>query len=473
MRDGSGESRWSCWLRLREQGPLRSLRIRGAGLSSRPTMAAAPRPGAIGDAITDGALDSTSDDGMSDGEFGRRLALKLAEAAHQTVTSSGTGIVDIEAGAQGATAEINKHAAPAVASSDSDSDEEEEEEKKEDGTADASTVSEMAAREVTAVTSSSGSDSDDEGTEREEGVAGEAVVSVVPEGLHQPTPVSEAATAEIPAVSSSEDDDDDEESEEEENGVRQGELIDNVDRCEAVCQRLLRCDTLAVDIEGINLGRYGEVCIVQIADRRGRVFLFDVCVLGQKAFSMGLKKVLEAESVAKLFFDCRGDADALFHLHRVVLRNVLDMQVLCHCAVGGEQPFLFGFAKALARVLPYAQRQVMKGIKEAGQSLFAPDHGGTLQIWKRRPLHDALRKYCAQDVVHLFALQREWGKHLATPVLRAVSETRMQRRVSSARPETGPQLARRDFELPASTRRAAPATSLGGPAAKRPRPATS
>lgn len=176
--------------------------------------------------------------------------------------------------------------------------------------------------------------------------------------------------------------------------------------------------------------------------------MFDITTLGKEAFAHGLKNVLESEKVTKLFFDCRGDADALFHLYRVRPQNVLDMQVLCHKAKGGESMFVQGFVKALEHVLPYAQRQVMKGIKEAGQGLFAPDRGGNLQIWKRRPLPEILQKYCAVDVVHLFAMHRQWRSQLPQTTLRTISELRMKNRIDSKVVETGPKLARKDFEFP-------------------------
>lgn len=257
------------------------------------------------------------------------------------------------------------------------------------------------------------------------------------------------------------------------------ELVDSASRCRTVCEMLLKQEALAVDIEGVNLGRHGEICITQVADRRGYVYLFDVTTLGNIAFSSGLKTVLEAEGVAKLFFDCRGDADALFHLYGVFPQHVLDMQVLCQKAKGGTSMYVQGFAKALGYILPYADGEAMKGIKEAGQRLFAPDRGGTLQVWKKRPLPEILRRYCAQDVVHLFNMLRQWGNCLPLSTLRAVSEGRMRKRMDSPAPETGPRLARRDFEFPADvTPRAAFRVSPRArptalpPAAKRPRPLT-
>merc|ERR1712048_1146018 len=220
------------------------------------------------------------------------------------------------------------------------------------------------------------------------------------------------------------------------------------DSCRTICNQLLKYDELAVDIEGVRLSRRGEICIVQVANKTKDVFLFDVTTLGNAAFSNGLKEVLESETVTKLFYDLRGDTDALFHLHGVTPRNILDMQVLCQKAVGGDSMFLLGIAKAMGFVLPPAERQKMNEIKTKGVALFAPDRGGSFEVWKKRPLKEVLIRYCAIDVVHLFTMWRHWGRHLSTAALRAVSEERMRKRIYNPILETGPQLARVDFKFP-------------------------
>ncbi|CAK0834223.1 unnamed protein product [Prorocentrum cordatum] len=115
--------------------------------------------------------------------------------------------------------------------------------------------------------------------------------------------------------------------------------------------------------------------------------------------------------------------------------------------------FLQGFAKAAGKVLPYSQRQIMKGIKEAGQALFAPERGGSLEIFKKRPMTQVLQKYCAQDVVHLFPMYEAWCACIPEKTLRLVSEMRMLTRIRSKVVETGPQLARVDFEFPGESKK--------------------
>jgi exonuclease 3'-5' domain-containing protein 1 len=100
------------------------------------------------------------------------------------------------------------------------------------------------------------------------------------------------------------------------------------------------------------------------------VFLFDVTVLKESAFANGLRSILESEKVAKLFFDVRCDADALFHLYNIKANNVLDMQVLCQKVKGGDSPFVQGIAKAVGHVVSASEKQIMEDVKHAGHGLF-------------------------------------------------------------------------------------------------------
>eukprot|EP00931_Biecheleriopsis_adriatica_P054385 TRINITY_DN31996_c0_g1_i1.p1 TRINITY_DN31996_c0_g1~~TRINITY_DN31996_c0_g1_i1.p1 ORF type:complete len:265 (+),score=35.92 TRINITY_DN31996_c0_g1_i1:41-835(+) len=236
--------------------------------------------------------------------------------------------------------------------------------------------------------------------------------------------------------SSEEDDDDDE--------VRV-HWVDTAERCNRVCSKLKEREIIAVDIEGVNLGRDGEVCIVQIADHDKRVFLFDVTTMGDSIFESGLKEMLEDERVTKLMFDCRSDADALFHIHGVKIPNVLDMQVLCSKANRSGNKHLTGMSKALAYVLPYAEAQRLKGIKLAGQRMFTQDRSGRGDIWKCRPLPPVLEVYCASDVVNLFTMFRHWRSEMDLSVLRGISEARASQRINYANLASCPDLALVDF----------------------------
>jgi len=64
------------------------------------------------------------------------------------------------------------------------------------------------------------------------------------------------------------------------------ELIDQEDQLPDVIQLLRKETQLSVDCEGVDLGRFGELCLVQVATTQ-KVYLFDVVVLGRKIFDQG------------------------------------------------------------------------------------------------------------------------------------------------------------------------------------------
>lgn len=87
-------------------------------------------------------------------------------------------------------------------------------------------------------------------------------------------------------------------------------LVDTLDECTAQISRLAQSAAVAVDFEGANLCRDGELHLVQLAAESGPVVLVDIVRLGDAAFSAGgLRALLESETVIKLLFDGRADAD--------------------------------------------------------------------------------------------------------------------------------------------------------------------
>jgi len=82
---------------------------------------------------------------------------------------------------------------------------------------------------------------------------------------------------------------------------------------------------LALDCEGVNLGRRGEVSIIQIATT-SMCFLLDVQCKTAATVALA-KEILENDSICKIIHDCRADSDALKHLLSITLKNVHDTQV--------------------------------------------------------------------------------------------------------------------------------------------------
>ncbi|XP_004712813.2 piRNA biogenesis protein EXD1 [Echinops telfairi] len=83
---------------------------------------------------------------------------------------------------------------------------------------------------------------------------------------------------------------------------------------------------LSVAVEGANVCRHGKLCWLQVATK-SRVYLFDIFLLGSRAFNNGLKMVLEDKRILKVIHDCRWLSDCLSHQYGILLNNVFDTQV--------------------------------------------------------------------------------------------------------------------------------------------------
>lgn len=98
--------------------------------------------------------------------------------------------------------------------------------------------------------------------------------------------------------------------------------------------------TLYIDQEGWNLGRNGELQLMQIGlPKAEKIWLIHISELGTAAFSTSateakqsadLKTILESSDRYKAFWDCRGDSDALWALYGIKLdpAAVIDLQLL-------------------------------------------------------------------------------------------------------------------------------------------------
>lgn len=165
--------------------------------------------------------------------------------------------------------------------------------------------------------------------------------------------------------------------------------------------------SLYIDLEGINLSRHGSISIMQIFSLpRNEVYLVDVHTLGQGAFlhpsasGATLKGILEDENIQKAFFDVRNDSDALYAHFGVYLAGIQDIQLLELATRRGSRRFIHGLARCIERDagLTALEASVWKAIKDNGRRLFAPERGGSYEVFNSRPLSEAIIKYCAQDV---------------------------------------------------------------------------
>ncbi|KAL4871476.1 hypothetical protein BDV12DRAFT_194241 [Aspergillus spectabilis] len=162
-----------------------------------------------------------------------------------------------------------------------------------------------------------------------------------------------------------------------------------------------------VDLEGMKLSRHGSISIMQIFSLpRNEVYLIDVHTLGQEAFSYPstsgktLKGILEDENIQKAFFDVRNDSDALYTHFGIHLAGIQDIQLLELATRSGSRRFINGLARCIEHDagLTWSEASMWKDIKDNGRRLFAPERGGSYDVFNKRPLSEAIIKYCAQDV---------------------------------------------------------------------------
>ncbi|CAF3625678.1 unnamed protein product [Fusarium graminearum] len=138
--------------------------------------------------------------------------------------------------------------------------------------------------------------------------------------------------------------------------------------------------------------------------------------MGDKCFSTPgsnrrtLKDILECDNITKVFFDVRNDSDALYGSYQIKLAGIHDLQLMELATRSFSRRCVNGLSKCIERDAPLSVRERLDWvrIKEAGVRLFAPEKGGAYEVFNERPLPDAIKLYCAQDVQ---ILPRLWAHY--------------------------------------------------------------
>ena len=188
--------------------------------------------------------------------------------------------------------------------------------------------------------------------------------------------------------------------------------------------------SLYLDTEGVKLSRHGSMSIIQLfVQPKDHVFLVDVFVLKGAAFctcnasGTDLRSILESALVPKVFFDVRNDSDALFSHFQISLAGVHDVQLL-EVATRSSQSRerVTGLATCIKKdaQLTAEALALWKATKRKGLLQFAPEHGGSYEVFRSRPMLQAMVDYCAQDVVYLPVLWRVYTRKISAGWMRKV-----------------------------------------------------
>jgi exonuclease 3'-5' domain-containing protein 1 len=195
--------------------------------------------------------------------------------------------------------------------------------------------------------------------------------------------------------------------------------------------------SLYLDLEGVNLSRHGNISILQIfISPLDEIYLVDIHTLKRKAFTASslssgetLLSILESPDIPKVFFDVRNDSDAFFSHFGVRLAGIIDLQLMELATRSSSKRCVNGLAKCIERDAPITetQRKIWKESKEKGRELFAPELGGSFEVFNARPLPDSILAYCAQDVHILPRLWHHYERQLSPTWKKRVAQETIER----------------------------------------------
>ncbi|XP_076785619.1 piRNA biogenesis protein EXD1 isoform X2 [Arvicanthis niloticus] len=160
---------------------------------------------------------------------------------------------------------------------------------------------------------------------------------------------------------------------------------------------------LSIAAEGANVCRHGKLCWLQVATN-SRVYLFDIFLLGSRAFNNGLQMILEDKRILKVIHDCRWLSDCLSHQYGIMLNNVFDTQVADVLQFSMETG---GF---LPNCISTLQESLIRHLKVAPKYLFFLEERQKCiqenpEIWLTRPLPPSLLKILALETTYLLPLR--------------------------------------------------------------------
>lgn len=204
-----------------------------------------------------------------------------------------------------------------------------------------------------------------------------------------------------------------------------------------IAPQLAQTPILNVDFEGIDLCKSGQVCLGQFhVSMQKLVYVVDFCSMNPftvEASGYSLKSILESKKILKVWFDPRNDIDAIANQFNVHPTDALCLQiaeVATRKQQGLQTRLVCGLKKTLETylVLPPASKRAVLGIKEAGLALFAPERGGTYEVFRTRPIRGEILLYSAVDVFYFDQLRQRLYSPL-TQSLKANVDSYSERRM--------------------------------------------
>ncbi|KAJ7989114.1 hypothetical protein DPEC_G00316170 [Dallia pectoralis] len=164
-----------------------------------------------------------------------------------------------------------------------------------------------------------------------------------------------------------------------------------------------RQQVIGIGADGIGSFQHERLCWLQIATKT-KVYLFDILLLGARAFKNGLSTILQNNHILKVTHDCRGISGCLMAQFGVHLSNVFDTQVadvLCfYTETGGYLPDRVSTLQEVVSLHLKMPSSRLSSLKIKSQ-LTKEDQ----EMWYVRPCPVSLLKIMALSVIHLQPLR--------------------------------------------------------------------
>ncbi|XP_060746984.1 piRNA biogenesis protein EXD1 [Tachysurus vachellii] len=160
---------------------------------------------------------------------------------------------------------------------------------------------------------------------------------------------------------------------------------------------------IGIGLDGVGTFQNERLCWLQVAVKN-QVYLFDILLLGARAFRNGLSKILESTDILKVMHDCRRIAGCLIVQFGVNLVNVFDTQVADVMQFYTETG---GFLPTRVSTLQEVIRLHMKMPVSRLSSLSIKDKlcMENKEVWYVRPCPAPILKVMALSVIHLQPLR--------------------------------------------------------------------
>ncbi|KAK3523633.1 hypothetical protein QTP70_005837 [Hemibagrus guttatus] len=199
------------------------------------------------------------------------------------------------------------------------------------------------------------------------------------------------------------DDDDDDDDDEKEQFVNYVVVDEFHEKFGPAIMHIRKQKLIGLGLDGVGAFQSERLCWLQMAVKN-KVYLFDILLLGARAFRNGLSSILESTDILKVMHDCRRISGCLMAQFGVNLLNVFDTQVAdvmqFYAETGG---FLPTRVSTLQEVISFHLKMPLSSLS----SLSIKDQlcMENKEVWYVRPCPAPLLRVMALSVIHLQPLR--------------------------------------------------------------------